>query len=58
MKELEVSKVAQAVHLPTSPTRTELVFDVSKHVKFVPSFSEIEVDKYSLHFEKVAQSLK
>lgn len=34
------------------------VFDVSKHIKFVPSFSESEVDKYFLYFEKVAQSLK
>jgi len=31
---------------------------MSKHVKFVPIFSETEVDKYFLHFEKVAQSLK
>ena len=34
------------------------VFDVSKHIKFVPTFSETEVDKYFLHFEKVACSLK
>ena len=33
-------------------------FDVSKHIKFVPDFCENEVDKYFLHFEKVAKSLK
>ena len=33
-------------------------FDVSKHIKFVPDFRENEVDKYFLHFEKVAKSLK
>ena len=34
------------------------VFDVSKYVKFVPDFQETEVDKYFLHFEKVASNLK
>ena len=33
-------------------------FDVSKHIKFVPDFRETEVDKYFLHFEKVAKNLK
>ena len=49
MKELEVSKTV--VVPPTSPagTRTEPVFDMSKHVKVAPSFSEAEVDKYFLH---------
>ena len=37
---------------------TATFFDVSKHIKFVPSFSELEIDKYFSHFEKVAQSLK
>ena len=33
-------------------------FDVSNYVKFVPDFRETEVDKYFLHFEKVASNLK
>ena len=33
-------------------------FDVTKHVKFVPPFTEKEVDKYFLLFEKVAKDLK
>ena len=33
-------------------------FDVSKHIRFVPTFSETDVVKIFLHFEKVACSLK
>lgn len=33
-------------------------FDVSKYVRLVPMFQEKEVDKYFLHFEKVANNLK
>ena len=33
-------------------------FDVIKHIRFVPPFQEKEVDKYFLHFEKVAENLK
>ena len=33
-------------------------FDVTKHIRFVPPFQEKEVDKYFLHFEKVAENLK
>ena len=35
-----------------------LSVDVSKHIRFVPTFSETEVDKYFLHFKKVVCSLK
>lgn len=33
-------------------------FDVGKHIRFVPPFQETEVDKYFMHFEKIANSLK
>ena len=33
-------------------------FDVTKHIRLVPPFQEKEVDKYFLHFEKVAEILK
>ena len=33
-------------------------FDVTKHIRLVPLFQEKEVDKYFLHFEKVAENLK
>ena len=32
-------------------------FDVAKHIRLVPPFQEKEVDKYFLHFEKVAENL-
>ena len=51
MKELE-----KAVTLVRSP-EVSTTFDVSKHIRFVPQFQEKEVDKYFLHFEKVATSL-
>ena len=33
-------------------------FDISKQIRFVPPFQEKEVDKYFLHFEKIASSLE
>ena len=33
-------------------------FDVTKHIRSVSPFQEKEVDKYFLHFEKVAENLK
>ena len=32
-------------------------FDMSKNIHFIPLFQDIEVDKYFLHFEKIASSL-
>ena len=37
--------------------KTEYNFDVTKHIRLVPPFQEKEVDKYFLHFEKVAENL-
>ncbi|KAJ8046946.1 hypothetical protein HOLleu_05792 [Holothuria leucospilota] len=34
------------------------LFDVSKHVKFVPKFQEDNVDKFFNHFEKLGEQLK
>ena len=33
-------------------------FNMSKHIRFVPAFQDTEVDKYFLHFEKIASSLE
>ena len=57
LKELELSRVPSSSDAPVRETTTTS-FDVSKHIKFGPSFSELEVDKYFSHFEKVAQNLK
>ena len=37
--------------------KIEYNFDVAKHIRLVPPFQEKEVDKYFLHFEKVAEKL-
>ena len=42
----------------TKPLDLGTHFDVTKHIRLVPPFQEKEVDKYFLHFEKVAENLK
>ena len=37
--------------------KIEYNFDVTKHIRLVSPFQEKEVDKYFLHFEKVAENL-
>ena len=54
LRELERATTASSIYYPAGLVAS---FDVSKHIKFVPSFQEKEVDKYFLHFEKVATSL-
>ena len=52
MKELEMQDKAK-----TKPLDFGTHFDVTKHIRLVPPFQE-KVDKYFLHFEKVAENLK
>jgi len=54
MKELELKAKHPEVQFQGSRPSG---FDASRHVRLVPPFSEKEVDKYFLHFEKVAKSL-
>ena len=42
----------------SSGTSTHSGFDATKNIRSVPKFEEKEVDKYFLHFEKIAESLK
>ena len=42
----------------TKPLDLGTHFDVTKHIRLVPPFQEKEVDKYFLHFEKIAENLK
>ena len=42
----------------TKPLDLGKHFDVTKHIRLVPPFQEKEVDKYFVHFEKVAENLK
>ena len=53
MKELEMQDKAKTKLLDLSTH-----FDVTKHIRLVSPFQEKEVDKYFLHFEKVAENLK
>ena len=56
MKKLEMKEKLGCSHpIPSSSVK----FDVSKYIKLVPPpFHEADVDKYFLHFEKVAQNLE
>ena len=54
MKELEM----QNMTVKRQPLESGVHFDITKHIRLVPSFQEKEVDKYFLHFEKVAENLK
>ena len=53
MKKLEMQDKAKI-----KPLDLGTHFDVTKHIRLVPPFQEKEVDKYYLHFEKVAENLK
>ena len=55
MKELELQGTSKSKPLPLDSGKS---FDVTKHIRLVPPFQEKEVDKYFLHFEKVAENLK
>ena len=56
MKKLEIE--SSVTHSRFSHVRVSDNFDVTKHIKLVPPFHEKEVDKYFLHFEKIAENLK
>ena len=60
-KELSIQLRLKELEIPTSSTSklpSESQFDISKQIRFIPPFQEKEVDKYFLHFEKVATSLE
>ena len=52
LREIEMQERANQ-----SKQKIEYNFDVTKHIRLVPPFQEKEVDKYFLHFEKVAENL-
>ena len=57
LKKLELQKVATLTAWPEALPTTTTSFDVSQKVWLVPQFTEQEVDKFFLHFEKVAANL-
>ena len=52
MREIEMQERANQLK-----QKIEYNFDITKHIRLVPPFQEKEVDKYFLHFEKVAENL-
>ena len=52
MREIEMQERANQ-----PKQKIEYNFDITKHIRLVPPFQEKEVDKYFLHFEKVAENL-
>ena len=55
MKEMEIQGKSKPAPLSLEHTK---FFYVTKHIRLVPPFQEKEVDKYFLHFEKVAENSK
>ena len=54
MKEVQM----QNMTVKRQPLDSGAHFDVTKHIRLVPPYQEKAVDKYLLHFEKVAENLK
>ena len=55
--EFETQKMKHELELEArAKSKTE--FDVSKSIRLVPKFQEKDVDKYFIHFEKIAENLK
>ena len=59
-REFEIRKLELQLKLGygSGVEKSSAKFDVTKHIKFVPPFQQADVDKYFLHFEKVAGNLK
>ena len=53
MKELELEGKSKSKSLPLDSGKS---FDLTKHIRSFPPLQEKEVDKYFLHFEKVAET--
>ena len=55
--EFDTQKMKHELELEArAKSKTE--FDVSKSIRLVPKFQEKDVDKYFIHFEKIAENLK
>ena len=54
LQKLELQVQTKDRQQSESPSSSK--FDITKHIRMVPPFQEREVDKYFLHFEKVAKN--
>lgn len=57
MKQLEFDTQRLKREEAEANARSKPDFDVAKNIRLVPKFQEKDVDKYFIHFEKVAQNL-
>jgi len=55
--QVKIKELELAGAIASSATKAEK-FDMSKYIRFVLPFQDTEIDKYFLHFEKVASSLE
>ena len=55
--QLRMSEIKMQERANQPKQKIEYNFEVTKHIRLVPPFQEKEVDKYFLHFEKVAENL-
>ena len=58
LRELEIKNGFKTSSHPISLSTSQKSWDYTRHVRLVQPFNEREVDKYFLHFEKVAQTLQ
>lgn len=54
LKKLELEEKLGSIHSRTSSSSN---FDITKHIRLVPHFQEVEV-KYFFHFKRVVENLK
>ncbi|KAL5022408.1 hypothetical protein ScPMuIL_001563, partial [Solemya velum] len=58
IKELELASQDNSSYPTFRGLQGNRGFDVSRNIRLVPPFQEKEVDKYFLHFEKIADSME
>ena len=58
LKEIEAKMNLEKEKLDKGSSGSSQHFDATKNIRLVPKFQETDVDKYFLHFEKIADSLK
>jgi len=58
-KEIKLKEIEAKVNLEKEKGSSySKTFDATRNIRLVPKFQESQVDKYFLHFEKIADSLK
>ena len=57
VSQLEIAKLQFAARKEGIGIPMHQSFDVARHIKLVPPFNEKDVDRYFVHFERVATSL-